>query len=229
MLLKSVSDEGVANKNHRGLRKMADKNVLSGIFGQDEILNITVLAKILGKVEEDLELPGGRKVKSIVWKGEDLGAINALIHNQSANMPKLVKINGPAPAWLVTALVHECHPMSTAFNTPEGYVTVGCQLPKGAGEGVKEWKVTKKGDWTQVEFILERNFSPAQLEKVVPPEVPFGARVIVSGRGPLYLAASVAMAYHGTAKAIACLQPGVGATVCITHTVETELGTVIPV
>lgn len=202
---------------------------ISGLVGMDSVLNIANLAKILGKTEEDLVLPGGRKVKTIAWKGEDLDKIHDLIHNQSGNLPALVKVNGAMPAWLVTALVHECHPMSVALNTPEGYVTVGCQLPNGAGEGVKEWKVTQKGGWTQVEFVLEGNFSPAQLEKVVPPEVPFGARVIISGRGPLYLAASVAMAYHGTAKAIACLQPGVGATVCITHTVDTELGLVVPV
>ena len=199
------------------------------LVGTNGVMNVATLAKVLGKQEEDLVIPGGKKVRSIVWKGDDLKQINSLLHNQSANLPTLVKVNGPMPAWLATALVHECHPMSVALNTPEGYVTVGCQLPKGAGEGVKEWKLTQKGDWTTVEFILDGNFTPTQLEKVVPPEVPFGARVIVSGRGPLYLAASVAMAYHGTAKAVACLQPGVGATVCITHTLETELGSVIPV
>lgn len=200
--------------------------IIGDIIGKDSVMNVAAVAKVLGKTEEDLVLPGGKKVRSIVWKGDDLRELNKLLHNQSANLPTLVKVSGPMPAWLATAIVHECHPMSVALNTPEGYVTIGCQHPKGAGAGMG-WKVAQKGDWTTVEFILDGNFTPAQLEKVVPPEVPFGARVIVSGRGPLYLAASVAMAYHGTAKAIACLQPGVGATVCITHTVETELGTVI--
>jgi CRISPR-associated Csx3 family protein len=201
---------------------------ISELVGMDSVLNIANLAKILGKAEEDLELPGGRKVKTIAWKGSDLVKIHDLMHNQSAKLPALVKVNGSAPAWLVTALVHECHPMTVAVNSQQGYVTVACQLPKGTGAGMKGWAITQKDDWTQVEFSLDGELSPGQLVSVVPPEVPMGTKIIVSGRGPLWLAAAVAMAYHGVAKAVACLQPKVGATVCITHTKEITLGTVIP-
>jgi len=199
---------------------------IEDIIGKDGILNIAKLAEIIGKKEEDIVLPG-RTIKGFNWKGEDLIQIHNLLHNESANLPELVKINGAMPAWLATALVHEVHPMGAAINSQQGYVIVACQLPKGAGAGVG-WKITTKGEWTQVEFVLGGEMIPEQLASVVPPELPMGSRIIISGRGPLWMAAAIAMAYHGVAKAVACLQPKVGATVCITHIKEVALGTVIP-
>jgi CRISPR-associated Csx3 family protein len=207
---------------------MADGKNMGGLVGPDSVMNLATLAKVLGKVEEDLVLPGGKKVRTIAWKGDDLRAINTLLHNQSANLPALVTFDGPMPAWLLAALVHEVHPMTAAVNSQQGFITIGCQLPSGNGSGVNKWEITQKGEWTQVEFTVEGNMDPKQLINVVPPRLPMGSKVIVSGRGPIWLAAAVAMAYHGIAKAVACLQPKVGATVCITHVQEVTLGSLIP-
>lgn len=223
MLLKSVCDERVAIKDYGGLRKMADNSKVCGLVGPDGILNIAALAVAIGKEEESI-----RGKMMINWTGQDLQKIHDLLHDESGNLPALVKVNGPMPAWLATAVAHEVHPMVVALNSQQGYVEILCQAPKASGAGVKEWKVIQRGEWTQVEFTLEGDISPEQLIEVVPPELPMGSRIIVSGRGPLWVAAAVAMSYHGVAQAVACLQPKVGATVCITHTKKVTLGTVIP-
>lgn len=71
--------------------------------------------------------------------------------------------------------------------------------------------------------------NPADLGDVAPPAVPMGAKVILSGRMPNWLAASLAMAFHGIARAVALFQPGVGATIAWTHSKECALGEAIPV
>jgi CRISPR-associated Csx3 family protein len=222
VLLKSVCDERVAIKDYGGLRKMAE-NLVSGLVGPDGVLNVAKLAEVIGKKEESV---AGKVM--INWRGEDLQKIHNLLHDQSENLPALVKVNGPMPAWLATAIVHECHPAEVSLNSQQGYVKILCQAPKETGAGMKEWKVFQKGEWTQVEFTLDGEISPEQLLKVAPPKLPMGSLIIISGRGPLWVAAAVAMSYHGIAQAVACLQPKVGSTVCVTHTKEITLGSVIP-
>jgi CRISPR-associated Csx3 family protein len=120
-----------------------------------------------------------------------------------------------------------------ALNSPDGYVEVEGHRARGDGEGPVEFKVrphTTEEDWTVVEFALDPStpFDPARLGEVVPPELPMGSKVILSGRGPNWLVASLVMGYHGTTKAVATFQPGTGSTVCMTHSAEVELGRVIP-
>ena len=68
---------------------------------------------------------------------------------------------------------------------------------------------------------------PEKLGEVTALELPMGAKVILSGRMPNWLAASLAMAYHGRAKAVALFQPGIGATVAWTHSQKIKLGSVV--
>lgn len=210
----------------------AVKNKEEDNMFKDNILSITTLAENLGKEKVERTLPNGRVVEQIVWEGNDLVAIARLLHNTSGEMPEVVKIDGPAPAWLVTALVHECHPRHVQLNSPDGFVAVGCRRPEGNGSGENlEFSLeTREDEWVVVtcqQADPSIPLSPENLGDVAPPEVPMGAKVILSGRMPNWLAASLAMAYHGRAKAVALFQPGTGATVAWTHSQDVELGSVV--
>lgn len=208
-------------------RKEEELKMMNG-----NVISIPGLAAALGKAPVQRTLPNGRVVEQIVWEGRDLVAISRLFHNRSAEMPEVVDIDGAAPAWLVAALVHELHPRSVRVNSPDGYVPVECRRPteEGMGENLS-FSVEEKADgWTwitcqQVEPSVP--LRPEALSHVAPPALPMGAKVVLSGRIPNWLAASLAMAYHGTAKAVALFQPGTGATVAWTHAVEVGLGSII--
>ncbi|HOV79868.1 MAG TPA: CRISPR-associated protein Csx3 [Bacillota bacterium] len=201
-------------------------------FIQDGILSIPALAQALGKEPVQRTLPNGHVVSQIVWQGSDLADISRLLHNVSGDLPEHVKIDGPAPAWLVTALAHECHPRAVSLNSPDGFVPVGCRRPEGVGSGKNlEFRVEEGPDGWLLVTCQQADPSipldPADLTNVTPPVVPMGAKIILSGRMPNWLAASLAMAYHGTAKAIALFQPGTGATIAWTHSKECALGDVV--
>ena len=196
------------------------------------ILSIPALAAALGKEPVKRTLPNGREVEQIVWEGEDLVRISRLLHNNSGDLPEHIRIDGPAPAWLVAAMAHECHPKAVSLNSPDGFVPVGCRRPEDAGAGTNlTFSVAEKpGGWFLVtcqQTDPAVPLDPADLAEVVPPAVPMGAKVILACRMPNWLAASLAMAYHGVAKAVALFQPGTGATVAWTHSKEVRLGEVI--
>lgn len=201
---------------------------------KDGVLSVAGLAEALGKQPVERTLPNGRVVRQLVWDGGDLREAARFLHNVSGGLPGHVKIGGPIPGWLAAGLAHELHPRAVSLNSPDGYVPVGCQRPAGVGAGPNlVFEVSPgSGGWTVVECRQADPsvpLSPGDLEKVVPPEVPFGSKVVLSGRMPNWLVASLAMAYHGRAKAVACFQPGVGATVAWTHSPEVALGSVVEV
>lgn len=198
-------------------------------YMNEGVLEITGLAKALSKEEVERELPNKKIIKQIVWEGSDLVEIAKLLHNNSVNMPEVVKINGAAPAWLVSALTHECHPRCVELNSPDGYIGVNGRKARGNGEGIDFTVENREDGWTQVTFALDpsKPLSPDMLNVIAPPQLPMGSKVILSGRGPNWLVASLVMGYHGTTKAVACFQPGTGSTVCLTHSAEVELGSII--
>lgn len=212
---------------------MSHSSIVS--FVQDGVLSIPALAQALDKKPVKRVLPNGREVSQIVWEGSDLVQIARLLHNRSGELPERVDIDGPAPAWLVAALVHELHPRAVRVNSPDGFVPIGCRRPEGPegyGAGVVKFCIEEQeaGGWLLVTCYLtdpSMPLAPHDLTRIVPPEVPMGARVVLSGRMPNWLAASLAMAYHGRAKAVALFQPGTGATVAWTHSREVLLGTVL--
>lgn len=165
------------------------------------------------------------------WAGSDLPKLTELLHNRSAEMPEVVRIDGAAPGFLAVALAHECHPREVELNSPDGYVRVGCRKPEGIGTGI-EFRVSDGPDgYTVVEGVLNPSvpLKPEQLLQIAPPILPMGSKVILSGRIPNWLMASLAMAYHGAVKAVATFQPGVGATVAMTHSAEVNLGELVKV
>ena len=210
------------------LNLITEEEVMKELMNGD-ILEITGLAKALGKKEEEKTLPNGRVVNQITWEGSDLVKIAELLHHTSGEMPEVVRINGAAPAWLVSALVHECHPRAVELNSPDGYIGVGGQKARGEGKGIDFLVENREDGWVQVTFTLNPSIplSAEMLDSIAPPELPMGSKVILSGRGPNWLVASLAMGYHGRAKAVACFQPGTGATVCWTHSDKIGLGELI--
>lgn len=200
--------------------------------GQTQI-HIADIAAMVGKEALESTLPNGRVVTRIEWEGRDLVEVARHLHNRSGEFPGVVHLDGPAPGWLITALVHELHPRFVRVNSPDGFVAIGCQKPSGEGSGPNLRFEVRPGPDGFVVVHAEaldpsEPFSPEDLDKVVPPAVKFGSRVIISGRLPNWMTASLAMAYHGQAAAVAIFQPGVGATVAITHTRAIRLGEVIP-
>lgn len=201
-------------------------------INDQNVLSISELAKTLGKTEVERTLPNNKVVKQLTWEGQDLISIAELIHHRSSELPEVVKIDGASPAWLVAALSHECHPRQTALNSPDGFINVGCHrpVPDGAGLTFSVRPHTEADGWIVVEFSLNPSIplAPGQLDEIAPPVLPMGSKVVISGRGPNWLVASLVMAYHGTTKAVACFQPGTGATVCMTHSTEVALGSMVP-
>lgn len=205
----------------------------------EKVIQIDELASHLGKERQERELPNGRIVQQLVWEGSDLPRIAALLHNSSAQAAEeygSVDIDGPGPGWLALALVHEVHPALARLNSPDGFIPVGCQRPQGEGYGI-EWSYeTLDLDGidrpvVKVEFALDPStpLSPSDLDGIAPPGVPMNAVVVLGGRGPHWLTASVGMAYHGRAAAVAPWQPGTGATVAWTHVSDVPLGHVFDV
>lgn len=214
-----------------GLIAPEEKMNISDLITSDGVITISGLAAALGKAEVPRTLPNGKVISQIVWEGADLVRIADLLHNNSAEMPEVVNVDGPAPAWLVSAICHECHPRMVALNSPDGFINVGCRRPSGDGTGINFRVETRDDDWKVVTFELDPSvpLAPADLDKIAPPDLgDLGARIIISGRGPNWLVASLAMAYHGRAAAVACFQPGTGSTVVWTHVQNVPLGDVIP-
>jgi CRISPR-associated Csx3 family protein len=199
------------------------------------LIEIAELAEALGKSAVKKVLPNGRTIETIEWEGSDLPLISRILHNQSADFGgKEVRINGGAPGWLHAAVAHECHPGEASLNSPDGYVPIGTgHAPAGLGVGPNlEFTCEAREGFVLVtcqQIDPSVPLAPAALAEITPPIVEFGAVVVLNGRMPNWLLASLAMSYHGLAKAVACNQPGKGATVCWTHSTSVELGSTIAV
>lgn len=208
------------------------------IVAADGRLTINSIALALEKTPVERTLPNGKVVNQLVWEGSDLLKVAELLHNHSAEMPEVVDVDGPAPAWLTTALVHEVHPRYVRLNSPDGFIAVGVSSrPTGEGSGPAAFTVTELGTagngrrLVKVDFQIDpaTPFKAEQLDEVIPPAVGLGDVVVLSGRGPNWLATSIAMAYHGRAAACAMFQPGTGATVAWTHVSDVPLGDIITI
>ena len=215
------------------IKKVAEKilnlTVAPDTYKGDNMITISELAEAIGKVKEEVTLPNGRVVSSIKWDGSDLQLISKHLHNN--HMGNVVKVDGAAPAWLVAAITHELHPSEVELNSPDGYVRVGCQKPNSDFGGANlEFSTQREGNILTVtcqQADPSIPLSPADLWAVTPPMCDMGDVVVLSGRMPNWLTCSLAIAYHGRAKAVACFQPGVGSTVCWTHSQDVALGSVM--
>ncbi|MEI7653548.1 MAG: CRISPR-associated protein Csx3 [bacterium] len=194
------------------------------------MLKLERLAEDLGKPISSKKFPNGVVVNHIVWEAADL--LSCRDHLASHVIPETVYIDGFMTVWHVDALVEFLQPRRVLLNSPDGYVQVGCHPPANGGAGVQCWisrtmKPTSSGRpvvWVEFQLDPSFPFKPEDLGTVAPPEVEQGAIVILSGRGPKWLVSSVSQAYKGHAAAVACFQPGVGATVSWSRVEDVALG-----
>ena len=200
-----------------------------------QTITIASIATAMNKTEIEKELPNGRKIKTLDWQGDDLPGVDEFMRKQGLGRDDHFIVDGPSPAWLTLAVVHGGHPGFASMNDPRlGAVPVGCQIPSsnssnGSGKNLS-FTVTEKGDYILLNFEIEGGvFDATDLADLVPPQVPQGKTLVISGRGPNWLTVSLAMAYHALVPAVACFQPGVGATVAMTHNPAVKLGSVVQV
>ena len=198
---------------------------------QVSTIDVLKLGAEIGMEAKEQTLPNGRVVNSLVWDQENLlKAVDAVKHLSEEGKP--VRITGPAPAWLVSALTHAVHPCPVSVYVPQIGKDVDVpQLEHGETnpEGEVAFKTTEKGDAVLVEFNMDlpegiTTYDEENLPKVVVPDVPQGKAVFVSGRGPNYLTVAIAEAYAHTNSSVSLFQPGIGYTCSITHSRSKKLG-----
>ena len=194
------------------------------------IIDTQELANNLGMKPVQRTLGNGRVVEQIVWDKENLQKAVKEVKGLSGKGEE-VKITGPAPAWLVSALSHTVHPSPVSVYMPQidKYVPVGAlKHGKKNPEGEVSFEVEEKGNAVLIEYSMDCDvYDENNLSKVVVPEIPKGKHVYISGRGPNYLTTSIAESYAHTNGSVSLFQPGTGYTCAITHSREKELGEVV--
>ncbi len=189
------------------------------------------LANKLGIEPQKRTLGNGRVVEQVVWTQEYLlKAVKEIKHLSAEAKP--VRIDGPAPAWLVSALTHAVHPSPVSVYVPQigkDVAVGGLRHGEPNPEGEVKFKTTEKGDSVLIEFEMDLpdgvdTYDENNLSKVVVPEVSNGKAVYISGRGPNYLTVSIAEAYAHTNSSVSLNQPGTGYTCSITHSRAKKLG-----
>ena len=190
----------------------------------EKVINISDLADKLEKKLVKKTLPNGREINTIVWEGSDLPAIDRILHGAGYGHEDHVRINGAAPAWLVTAITHMVHPASVSVNSPDGYVPIGASV--GENDNIEVSWDSESHTLTVQAVDPSQPFTVDDLNHLPLPEL-FGEElVVISGRIPNWMTASIADYYAHKVGAVACFQPGVGATVAISHTGNVKIGTV---
>jgi CRISPR-associated protein Csx3 len=194
-------------------------------------LTIEGLAGQIGKEKEERSLPNGVKVQQLCWRGFDLPSVDEILRSLSAT-PGHYVVDGPAPAWLVTAVAHGLHPQAVSLMDPRlGPVGVVGRKPSTSheGEGNNLKFVVKEGEkFSLVEYeIVGGVFDVEDLQTVRGPKVDPTKGVVISGRGPNWLTVSLMMGYHAT-RWVAGWQPGQGACICMTHHPSAPLGDIVP-
>jgi len=193
--------------------------------GNEAVITVDELAKQLGKAKEIKTLPNGKEVEQFVWGGADLPHVEEILRKLSAK-PGSYVMDGAAPAFLGVTFAHGIHPQGASFNDPRlGHVGIANRDPEGFGAGKNlKFSVKENEEFSFVEFeIIGGIFDVADLDGVRSPAVNTKKGVVISGRGPNWLTASLAMGYH-TARWVALWQPGSGATVAMTHYPSRKLG-----
>jgi hypothetical protein len=201
-----------------------------------KVITIATIAQSLNLQPEDVNLPNGKVVKSIVWRPDHLPQVfevcDGFRREMGVGKNDLVVIDGVGPSWLVPTVTHAFHPTSTAVSYPQG--GPGATLPisgtqiDGAGSATDvSFTVTEGESETVVEFNLT---SPqidalATIASLVAPTLSHGKPVKITGRGPTAIAAALAEAYAHVVPYVALFQPGTGFVVAISHS-DVQLGTV---
>ena len=221
--LRNVAEDLI--KNFKEEKKMEKKM---------NALTIKAIAALIGKSEENYEIRGGRKVHGLNWKTEELSAVYQALQ-PFAMVGSNWLIDGRAPQFLVSNIVHALHPCSVSLadtKVEQGFVTIGERKdPKGKkGSGELPFNTTENFQGgTLVEYARDQFtiIDYHELDRVVPPEVDRSRAVFLSGKTANWATVEIAMTYAHIVPAIYLYQPGVGFICVISHSPSHQLGAVI--
>jgi len=113
----------------------------------------------------------------------------------------LVKVWNIRSAFIASAICAKLRrSMVELFDVSLGYVMIPDLRPKGKGSKYGlSWKIIETDDYTVVKFQIEGGFyNPTWLFTAYPPRINTGKGVIVSGKGPIWLTATMIRAYSKT-------------------------------
>jgi CRISPR-associated protein Csx3 len=89
------------------------------------------------------------------------------------------------------------------------------------------FKMTENEKFSLIEFELEGGaMTPFELAELNPPTVNPRKGVVLSGRGPIWLYATLAHHYHATLW-VGCYDPRVGGVVTQTHSPDYNVGQIV--
>ena len=197
-------------------------------------LTIKQIADLIGKQEEDYTLPNGRTVRGLNWSPKELPLVFEKLKPISA-LGSAWFIDGPAPQWLIVALLDALHPCSILLSDAKvegGKVAIGQRkFPQGAGSGELEFLVHPRSKGFVVRYGSQNPISAALLPELVPPALPVvGKPVFLNGKTSTWGVAEIASCYQHVTPAVYVGQPtdGTYTYVCaITHSSEHQLGSTI--
>ena len=204
------------------------------VTAREGIIEISRLARVLGK-KKTPRRNGAVMVKSFFWSPKDLRDVVRVLHAEEVG--RSVCVDGPCPAWVGMCITHSLHPSIVRLNSLDGYVAVGTNIPKGNvkeghyEEGKFHWNVERRGDVWLVDLSQvdpTKPYCPDDLMDLEPPQVPAGSVVVISGRMPNYMSASMAMAYHHKCAACAAWQRNGTGIVVWSHSKDITVGDVVP-
>ncbi len=111
---------------------------------------------------------------------------------------KIIRIWNIRSFWTASAMVIAFQKsLVELFDVSNGYIAIPSLKPKKSGSEIGiDWRVNEFDDFTIVNFRINGDiFDISTLRKVYPPAVNQAKGVIISGRGPIVLGATIARAY----------------------------------
>lgn len=211
------------------------------ILSSSKVIKISDIAQAIGLEPKDIKLPNGRILKNrITWEITNLPEVftlvNKLREDFEAGRGDCVIIDGACPTWLLPTISHACHPASTAVKYPQGGPEATLPISgvsiDGEGEGKDvNFKTDTTGTYNRIEFSLTQPQidTEATVKSLVAPGIQKGKGVLISGRGPIAIAAGLAEAYAHQVPFIANFQPGTGYVVSISHDATHPIGTIVEI
>jgi CRISPR-associated protein Csx3 len=185
------------------------------------------IAKGLGRVEQTKTLPSGQEVQAIEFEPEDARALYELMAGVVEG--KKVKVDGFVKGWEFAAMTFAAlanGAEQVEQNSPNGYVAVKpLEISDKSTEGVDYTVVQHDDGSIFLDVVLSGPISPALLDELTIPEIDAG-KVIISGKIPHWLRASIAVSYAETCDDVAIFTPGEGS-LTVWSVDETKVGEVV--
>ena len=200
----------LTNENHAYWQQVAEQKLQA-----DEVeLVPREIAKGLGRVEKSKTLPNGAEVKTIEFEPEDAKALYEVMAGVVEG--KTVKIDGFVKGWEFTAMTFAAlhnGAQEVMQNSPNGYVAVQpLEIGAPVTNGIRFETHVRPDGAAFVDVLLDGPIDPNVMERLVVPEIDSDS-VIISGKIPHWLRASVGVTYASVCGEVAVFTPGEGNTV----------------